>query len=228
MEGVFATPPGLLTYIALPTHVFVPPTHLQVANVVRARSADGLSAVSFELESWAMLVHTAYGYLKGLPFSTYGEATMLFAQNVLLLALIYKYARMPLLRQLGAITVAGGAVAAVVTGKRRDKEARSLQCCQHLTAQVYSCLGPNHSSSAGEQLHTGLLLTAGLSVMLICMGPVMLHCHCSSCPAAVAAFACAQALQLQRCNTLIAVHLWLYGIHKSAAAAAWGKRIYLH
>eukprot|EP00879_Flechtneria_rotunda_P002573 GHRR01002772.1.p1 GENE.GHRR01002772.1~~GHRR01002772.1.p1 ORF type:complete len:246 (+),score=70.33 GHRR01002772.1:204-941(+) len=88
----------------------------QVANVVRAQSADGLSAVSFELESWGLLVHTAYGYLKGLPFSTYGEASMLFAQNLLLLGLIYKYARLPASRRLAALVLAGGTIAAVVTG----------------------------------------------------------------------------------------------------------------
>lgn len=90
----------------------------QVANVLRAHSADGLSAVSCELETWGLLVHTAYGYLKGLAFSTYGEASILFAQNVLLLALIYKYNRMPLSRRLAAVILFGGAIAAVVTGER--------------------------------------------------------------------------------------------------------------
>uniref|UniRef100_A0A383VSW1 Mannose-P-dolichol utilization defect 1 protein homolog n=1 Tax=Tetradesmus obliquus TaxID=3088 RepID=A0A383VSW1_TETOB len=88
----------------------------QVANVLRAHSADGLSAVSCELETWGLLVHTAYGYLKGLAFSTYGEASILFAQNVLLLALIYKYNRMPLSRRLAAVILLGGAIAAVLTG----------------------------------------------------------------------------------------------------------------
>jgi mannose-P-dolichol utilization defect protein 1 len=89
----------------------------QVANVLRARSADGLSAVSFELESWGLLVHTAYGYLKGLPFSTYGEASILFAQNVLLLALVYNYGRFPASRRLAALIMAFGAIAAVLTGR---------------------------------------------------------------------------------------------------------------
>jgi hypothetical protein len=90
---------------------------LQVANVLRAQSADGLSAVSCELETWGLLVHTAYGFLKGLAFSTYGEASILFAQNVLLLALIYKYNRMPLSRRLAAIILFGGAIAVVLSGE---------------------------------------------------------------------------------------------------------------
>ena len=86
--------------------------------MLRAHSADGLSALAFELESWGLLVHTSYGFLKGLPFSAYGEAAMLFAQNALLLALIYKYARLPASRALAAIIVAVSAVAAVVTGEQ--------------------------------------------------------------------------------------------------------------
>lgn len=94
------------------------PAVLQVANVLRARSAEGLSALSFELESWGLLVHATYGYLKGLPFSAYGEAVMMLAQNVLLLALIYKYARMPVSRALAAAIVGVSFVAGVFTGAR--------------------------------------------------------------------------------------------------------------
>jgi mannose-P-dolichol utilization defect protein 1 len=90
---------------------------LQVANVLRARSAEGLSALSFELESWGLLVHATYGFLRGLPFSAYGEAVMMLAQNVLLLALVYKYARMPASRALAAIVVGVSAVAGVFTGE---------------------------------------------------------------------------------------------------------------
>lgn len=93
--------------------------------MLRARSAEGLSALSFELESWGLLVHATYGYLKGLPFSAYGEAVMMLAQNVLLLALIYKYARMPVSRALAAAIVGVSFVAGVFTGTRhRQRVAR--------------------------------------------------------------------------------------------------------
>lgn len=101
---------GILTFSIL---VKLP----QVANVLRARSAEGLSALSFELESWGLLVHATYGYLKDLPFSAYGEAVMMLAQNVLLLALIYKYARMPVSRALAAAIVGVSFVAGVFTGQ---------------------------------------------------------------------------------------------------------------
>lgn len=104
---------------------------MQVANVLKSRSADGLSAVSFELESWGLLVHTAYGYSKGLPFSTYGEASILFAQNILLLACIYKYGRFPASRWLAALVVAISAVTAVLSGEHHNSltetEAQNLR-----------------------------------------------------------------------------------------------------
>ena len=53
---------------------------MQVLNVYNSKSAEGLSAVSFELETFGLLVGLSYGYVLGLPFSTYGEATFLFAQ----------------------------------------------------------------------------------------------------------------------------------------------------
>eukprot|EP00879_Flechtneria_rotunda_P022383 GHRR01023618.1.p1 GENE.GHRR01023618.1~~GHRR01023618.1.p1 ORF type:complete len:213 (+),score=62.61 GHRR01023618.1:204-842(+) len=137
----------------------------QVANVVRAQSADGLSAVSFELESWGLLVHTAYGYLKGLPFSTYGEASMLFAQNLLLLGLIYKYARLPASRRLAALVLAGGTIAAVVTGEHAVRPACNGRQHQQLhprsalrSALHWPLLDATHEGFKGYQVLYSLRL----------------------------------------------------------------------
>jgi len=43
-------------------------------NVLRSGSAEGLSALSFELETGGLLVHASYGYVNRLPFSAYGWA----------------------------------------------------------------------------------------------------------------------------------------------------------
>lgn len=114
-------------------NIHLPALALQVANVLRARSAEGLSALSFELESWGLLVHATYGYMRGLPFSAYGEAVMMFAQNVLLLALIYRYARMPASRAMAVAVVAASVVAAVFTGRCQDacRTAWWHVCMQH-------------------------------------------------------------------------------------------------
>jgi mannose-P-dolichol utilization defect protein 1 len=83
---------------------------------VRAQSAEGLSAASFELESWGLLVHASYGYVNRLPFSSYGEAAILLAQNLLLLALVYKYARVPMARSAAVFGVIFGALAVLASG----------------------------------------------------------------------------------------------------------------
>jgi hypothetical protein len=48
----------------------------QVAAVVRARSAAGLSPLSFELETLGLVIAVTYGFLMGLPFSAFGETVV--------------------------------------------------------------------------------------------------------------------------------------------------------
>ena len=85
---------------------------------MRARSAEGLSAAAFELESWGLLVHAAYGAVSRLPFSSYGEAAILLAQNLLLLALVYRYAGTSVARVGGVFGVLAAAVAVLASGAR--------------------------------------------------------------------------------------------------------------
>lgn len=94
-----------------------PTTKLQIANVVRAQSAEGLAPASFELESWGLLVHAAYGTVNRLPFSSYGEAAILFCQNLLLLGLIYKYARLPAARVAGVLGLLFGLIGVLASGE---------------------------------------------------------------------------------------------------------------
>ena len=46
----------------------------QILAIARSGSAAGLSTLSFELEQVGLSVHTAYGFLLGLPFNAFGEA----------------------------------------------------------------------------------------------------------------------------------------------------------
>lgn len=70
----------------------------QILGVLRSGSAAGLNLASFELENIGYSIHTAYGFILGLPFSAYGEAVIILLQNTLLLSIIYHYARAPLWR----------------------------------------------------------------------------------------------------------------------------------
>lgn len=70
----------------------------QILSVLNSGSAAGLNLASFELENIGYSIHTAYGFVLGLPFSAFGEAVIILLQNTLLLSIIYYYARAPLWR----------------------------------------------------------------------------------------------------------------------------------
>lgn len=48
----------------------------QLLNVLRAKSAEGLNPLSFELETVGLLIATTYGFLMQLPFSAFGEVVV--------------------------------------------------------------------------------------------------------------------------------------------------------
>lgn len=66
--------------------------------VVKNKSSEGLSLISFELELIAAALHTAYGYIHTLALAAYGEAVVMFLQGLVLNTAIYTYAKTPLLR----------------------------------------------------------------------------------------------------------------------------------
>lgn len=63
----------------------------QVLNLVRARSAAGVSFLAYLLETTSYLVSLAYNARRGFPFSTYGETACILAQNVVITVLVLQY-----------------------------------------------------------------------------------------------------------------------------------------
>lgn len=62
---------------------------------MRRRSADGISVLMYSLETIGTTFSALYFARRAFPFSTYGEAIFIMIQNVILLALIVKYQRLP-------------------------------------------------------------------------------------------------------------------------------------
>jgi len=48
----------------------------QIAAVVRAKSAEGLNPLSFELETLGLAIAASYGFLHHLAFSAFGESVV--------------------------------------------------------------------------------------------------------------------------------------------------------
>lgn len=63
----------------------------QIAKLLNSKSAEGVSFLSYLLETSAYLITLAYNYRQGFPFSTYGETSFILAQNVVIAVLVLNY-----------------------------------------------------------------------------------------------------------------------------------------
>ncbi|CEJ85388.1 Putative Polyketide synthase [[Torrubiella] hemipterigena] len=63
----------------------------QILKLVNSQSAEGISFLSYLLETVAYLITLAYNYRNEFPFSTYGETALILAQNVIISVLILRY-----------------------------------------------------------------------------------------------------------------------------------------
>jgi mannose-P-dolichol utilization defect protein 1 len=63
----------------------------QIAKVVRARSAEGLSLVAVAVELLCYTVTIAYNASRGYPLNTYGEVAACWLQDVALVLLVLRY-----------------------------------------------------------------------------------------------------------------------------------------
>ena len=63
----------------------------QILKLVRSGSSEGLSFTSYVLETASFLITLAYNIRSGFPFSTYGETSLILAQDVVIGVLILQY-----------------------------------------------------------------------------------------------------------------------------------------
>ena len=76
----------------------------QVLNVLKSRSAEGLSMISLELEVFVGLIHVCYGYFFNLAITAYGEAAVMWLQNLALTGIVYSIKRPSLARPIVLVT----------------------------------------------------------------------------------------------------------------------------
>lgn len=63
----------------------------QILKLVRSKSAEGVSFVSYFLETTAYLIGLAYNIRSGFPFSTFGETVFILIQNIVISYLVLSY-----------------------------------------------------------------------------------------------------------------------------------------
>lgn len=81
----------------------------QILKLLSSKSADGISFLSYFLETSAYLISLAYSFRKGYAFSTYGETALIMVQNVVIAVLVLNYSGKA---SAAAVFVAGLAAAA--------------------------------------------------------------------------------------------------------------------
>jgi len=63
----------------------------QILKLIRSKSADGVSFLSYLLETSAYIISLAYNFRNGFPFSTYGETALIVGQNIIISVLVLNY-----------------------------------------------------------------------------------------------------------------------------------------
>jgi mannose-P-dolichol utilization defect protein 1 len=61
----------------------------QIIKILNAKSADGISVISVLLDLMAITFHISYSFVKGFPFSAWGDGTFLAIQTAIIASLVY-------------------------------------------------------------------------------------------------------------------------------------------
>lgn len=80
----------------------------QLIKLLQSQSAEGVSFMSYLLETLSYLISLAYNVRHSFPFSTYGETAFILVQNVVIAVLVLHFG--------GKSASAGGFVAALAAG----------------------------------------------------------------------------------------------------------------
>ncbi|EON62618.1 hypothetical protein W97_01842 [Coniosporium apollinis CBS 100218] len=99
----------------------------QLLKLLNSQSSEGISFLSYALETSAYLIGLAYNVRQGFPFSTYGETALIAVQNIVIAALVLQFAG----RTAGAAAwVAGLAAAGYALFDGRTVDAPTLSWLQ--------------------------------------------------------------------------------------------------
>lgn len=63
----------------------------QILKLLKSQSAEGISFLSYLLETASYLISLAYNVRQGFPFSTFGETALIAVQNVVIAVLVLQF-----------------------------------------------------------------------------------------------------------------------------------------
>ncbi|RGP64405.1 mannose-p-dolichol utilization defect 1 [Fusarium longipes] len=95
----------------------------QIKKLLSSKSAEGVSFLSYALETASYLISLAYNIRNGNPFSTFGETALIAGQNVIISILVLNYSGRA---SLAAVFVASLAAAAATLFAENIVDAQTL------------------------------------------------------------------------------------------------------
>lgn len=99
----------------------------QIMKIVKAGSAEGISPVSYYMETLGFINTAGLSMHLGLSFSVYGEALIIITQNALIILLIWSYSKdVGMVEKLGAAVLISGYGFALFTGSGVPEDAWAL------------------------------------------------------------------------------------------------------
>ncbi|KAJ8726166.1 hypothetical protein PYW07_000864 [Mythimna separata] len=87
----------------------------QILKILSSKSAEGINVYGVYLELFAITANFAYSYVKGFPFSAWGEGTFLAIQTAIIAALVLHYGGATS-RAVVFLSTYAGIVSALVSG----------------------------------------------------------------------------------------------------------------
>jgi len=188
----------------------------QIMAILRSKSAEGLSLASFETELIAYTLTFAYGLHFGLPFTGYGEAIIMSAQDVLLLALIYKHAKIPMSHVAMYTSFYCGGLAVLLSGKLGDDIMRVLSGASFVTI-VFARLPQIYANFSAK--NTGQLSIFSY-IITVCGGSVRIFTSVTDNAGITMVVGYCVSTTL---NLIIALQILFYGGSKKAPVKGKGK-----
>lgn len=67
----------------------------QILKILQNRSGEGISVASVLVEICAITAHISYSYVKGFPFSAWGDGSFMAVQTAVIAALVFYYGGSP-------------------------------------------------------------------------------------------------------------------------------------
>ncbi|OAA47875.1 polyketide synthase [Metarhizium rileyi] len=96
----------------------------QILKLVNSKSAEGVSFLSYFLETSAYLITLAYNVRNGFPFTSFGETALILGQNIIISVLVLNYSGRASMAAV-LVAVLAGSVAALFAENLLDMKALS-------------------------------------------------------------------------------------------------------